>query len=239
MKPRTRPPADQVDTYICDRLALDLADIDCLSTAMVLEVPGALLEKYRGVELERVEFSFAGKRSHMLRTAVLRSMKQAGLGSARRLTNYLGFKVGPNGDHLLTFDPLAEDVVLSDVLPGFHIPVEVLRMMTWNVRNPGPNDPAVVSVYDALLHLNVHANRRVAHPGLSHSEHENADWTKYFLGSVFLLSTVVFYTFKERNLSIPSNILDWSKNILPSDLNDEYRYWIGGEIPNMILERIQ
>jgi len=238
VKPRTRPTADQVDTYIRDRLALDLADMDCLSTAMVLEVPGALLEKYRGVELEQVEFSFAGKRSLMLRTAVLRSMRQAGLGSARRLTNYLGFKVGPNGDRLLMFDPLAEDVVLSDVLPGFHIPVEVLRMMTWNVRNPGPNDPAVVSVYDALLHLNVHANRRVAHPGLPHSEHENADWTKYFLGSAFLLSTVVYFTFVERDIPIPSNVLDWSKTILPSDLFDEYQLWISGELPSMIKEKM-
>lgn len=205
---------------------------------MVLEVPGALLEKYRGVELERVEFSFAGKRSHMLRTAVLRSMKQAGLGSARRLTNYLGFKVGPNGDHLLTFEPLAEDVVLSDVLPGFHLPEEVLRKMTWNVRSPAPNDPNEVSVYDALLHLNVHANRKVAHPGLPHFQHENADWTKYFLGSVFLLSAVVYFTFVEGDIPIPSNVLDWSKTILPSDLFGEYQLWISGELPSMIKEKM-
>jgi len=206
---------------------------------MVLEVPGALLESYRGSVLHTVEFTFADKRSHMQPSAVLRSMRQTGLGSVRRLTNYMGLKVGPAGDELRHFEPQAGDVVQSDVLPDFLLTKEALKTMSWKVRNPDLDDPNEVNVYSAILHLNVHANVRMAHPGLPHSEHMDANWTKYFLGSSFLLSAVVYYTFKKRGLPTPPNVLDWSKTILPPDLFEEYHLWLSAEIPSMIAERMQ
>jgi len=54
-----------------------------------------------------------------------------------------------------------------------------------------------------------------------------------------LATTVVYFTYEERGLEIPSNILDWSRTILPTELFEAYRLWVGVEIPNMIVAQMQ
>lgn len=239
MDQHKRPSADEVEGYVNRELILDLSDLDCLLTAMIMESPTALLPTYPQTELESVQFSFGSNNSQMIPNAVLRCMRQTGLGGVRRLTNYLGFTVNSKGDQLSPFKPQSGDVVLSDLIQDFSLQSNVLEMMTCPVRKPDPGDPAETCVYDSLLHVNVHANVRLAHPGIPHAQHPNADWTKYFLGSAFLLSAVVYLTFHKRKLKTPTEVLGWSRRLLPFELLDEYKAWISTEIPHMLEETMR
>ncbi len=236
MDQHKRPSVDEVEGYVNRELILDLSDLDCLLTAMIMESPTALLPTYPQTELERVQFSFGSNNSQMIPNAVLRCMRQTGLGGVRRLTNYLGFTVNSKGDQLSPFKPQSGDVVLSDLIQDFSLPTNAFEMMTSPVRMPDPGDPIEIGVYESLLHVNVQANVRLAHPGLPHIQHPKAAWMKYFLGSAFLLSAVVYLTFHRRELKTPPEVLGWSTRLLPSELLNQYKAWISIEIPHMLEE---